>query len=393
LNELADYQWLVSDEAVKWLADFAESTELSHRLQERLRKTLSSDRARLVVQQVELRRKAVEKFGDVAGRMFFTDLSLQQATDRWIAAYKAGRFAAAPIVDYCCGIGGDLVALSGRAPTTGWDHSPEMVIFAEANLRAWRRSDSSQICLGSVEEHPPARDQQWHLDPDRRANGRRSTHVEWHSPNEATICDWLETAPNGAIKLAPATVLETDWQGRAELEWISHNRQCRQLVAWFGELTQSAGKRRATIVYDGQAHSFIGEANVVVEVCDNVGQFVYDTDSAVRAAKLSGALAESLGCTPLAPGESYLTANQWIENPLVTGFRVIDTLPLRLSDLIKHLKTRDIGVLEIKTRGVSTNPEQVRSKLKLTGSRALTLLLTRQGKREIAFLAERNIAG
>ena len=120
-----------------------------------------------------------------------------------------------------------------------------MAILAATNLHAWSRSESARVCLGSVEEHPPTLEQQWHLDPDRRADGRRSTHVEWHSPNEETIRTWLDTAPHGAIKLAPAAVLDADWQGRAELEWISHNRQCRQLVAWFGELGTAAGQRRA----------------------------------------------------------------------------------------------------------------------------------------------------
>jgi hypothetical protein len=100
-------------------------------------------------------------------------------------------------------------------------------------------------------------------------------------------------------------------------------------------------------------------------------------------------LAASLNCTVLTPGESYLTANHWVAHPMMAGFRVIDTTPLRLPDLIKHLKTRGIGTLEIKTRGVSTHPEQVRSQLKATGTANLTLFLTRQGKREIAILAER----
>ena len=137
----------------------------------------------------------------------------------------------------------------------------------------------------------------------------------------------------------------------------------------------------------------MGDERTTAGVCDEVGEFVYDTDPAIRAARLTGALAESLHCSALAPGESYLTADQWIEHPLVTGFQVTEVMPLRLGDLVKHLKGCDIGTLEIKTRGVATNPDQVRSKLKLTGSTARTLLLTRQGKREIAILATRKNAG
>ncbi len=55
LTDIADYQWLVSEEASRWLVECAQSGEQSHRLQERLRKLISPERARLIVQQSELR--------------------------------------------------------------------------------------------------------------------------------------------------------------------------------------------------------------------------------------------------------------------------------------------------------------------------------------------------
>lgn len=394
LNELVDYQWLVGEEAAAWLNEFAASSTPSHRILQQLRKDLSAERARLVVQQLELRRKAVEKFGEAAARMFFTDVSLQQATDREIGTYKASRFSGrSVIIDYCCGIGGDTIAFAAKGATLGWDRSPPIALLARANLHACGLGNQAQVCVGNVEDQPPAANQQWHLDPDRRTDGRRSTHVEWHSPDEQTIKDWLTSAPNGAIKLAPAAALDADWQSRAELEWISRDRQCRQLIAWFGEFAIAQGQRRATAVHGDRAHSFVGAENTLLDIAAEVGQFVFDTDPAVRAAKLTGALANSLECQQLAPGESYLTSDHECDHPLLTGFQVTEVLPLRLADLAKLLKARSIGSLEIKTRGVATNPEQVLGKLKLSGSRPVTLLLTKLGKREIAILAERKIAG
>jgi hypothetical protein len=286
-------------------------------------------------------------------------------------------------------MGGDLLGLAGRATTTGWDRAAEMVILAEANARAWGVSDTARACVGSVENHPPAPEQQWHLDPDRRSLGRRSTHIEWHSPNEATIRAWLDMAPNAAIKLAPATVLDDEWQNFAELEWISRDRQCRQLVAWLGNLARIPNQRRATAVHGPNAYSFAGEKEATNDIADEIGGYVFDTDPAIRAAKLTGALATSIDCAALSLGESYLTADRAVDHPLITGFRVTEVLPLRFGDLVKHLKTCDIGALEIKTRGVATKPEMVRSKLKLSGTRPVTLLLTKLGKKETAILAER----
>ncbi|MDZ4659622.1 MAG: class I SAM-dependent methyltransferase [Bythopirellula sp.] len=394
MTDITDYQWLVSEEASRWLSDCAQSGKSSHRLQADLRKAISAERARLIVQQVELRQKAMEKFGELANQMFFTDLALQQATDRWIAAYKATRFEdAKPTSDYCCGIGGDLIALAERGSTNGWDRSPEMAVFAAANLRAWNLDSQGQIFVDSVEDHPPIADQQWHLDPHRRSDGRRSTHLEWHSPNEETIRTWLATAPNGAIKLAPASQLNATWQQQAELEWISRDRQCRQLVAWFGEFAHPPGKHRATMVTGNSRHSFTGDPNSLYELAETVGEYVFDTDPAIRAARLTGALAVALSCSTLAPGEAYLTSNEPTEHPLLSCFRVKEVLPLRIPALAKHLRSLSIGELEIKTRGVSLSPEELRKKLKLSGSASATILLTRQGKREIAILAERQCGG
>ena len=142
----------------------------------RLRRELSAERARLVVEQVDLRRRAAEKFGDLPQRMFFTRVLLEQATDLWIARYKAARFASGGTWrsdDYCCGIGGDLIALAERGRCDGLGLSSEVAcLLAEANLRAGRRNAGSNC--GDVEQLTPERSTAWHLDPDRRAG--RSAH-------------------------------------------------------------------------------------------------------------------------------------------------------------------------------------------------------------------------
>lgn len=389
-----DYEWLTGDEAGRWLSDPALSELSSEAVQKRLRKVLSAERARLLAWQSGLRRKGVEKFGAIAESMFFSDLALEQATDRWIARYKAARFRRdRSVADYCCGIGGDLLALAERGTVTGWDRSPEMVILARANLRTCGLASRGEVRLGAAEEHPPEPELSWHLDPDRRTDGRRSTLIQWHSPNDETIDGWLSQSPNGAIKLAPAAELPVEWQTRAELEWISRGRQCRQLVAWFGELAESSGQRRATVVHNEEHQSFVGSPNQSPELAESVGRYVYDTDPAIRAAKLTGALADAVGCLVLAPGENYLTSETVVEHPLLSCFRVRDVLPLRMATIKKYLTGHGIGELEIKTRGVSTNPEMVRKGVNLTGSDSATLLLTRQGKREIAIVAEREVAG
>ena len=70
-------------------------------------------------------------------------------------------------------------------------------------------------------------------------------------------------------------------------------------------------------------------------------------------------------------------------------FQIIEAQPYRLAPLKALLRSRDIGRLEIKKRGVDHDPEQVRRQLGLRGERSATLLITRMGQRVMAILAER----
>ncbi|NOZ41501.1 MAG: class I SAM-dependent methyltransferase [Planctomycetes bacterium] len=395
LADLADYEWLTGPEAARWLEELSLSTEPVHQQLAKLRKTLVVEHARQIVQQVELRRRAVVKFGDLAAKMFFSDIPLQQATDLTTARYKASRIPrATPVVDYCCGIGGDLLAFAERGQVTGWDHAPELVHFANANLQAVQLHTTNKVSVGEVESQTPDTGEIWHVDPDRRVEGRRSTQIEWHSPGPELIDRWLATNPNGLLKLAPATVVPEAWAREGEREWITHNRQCRQQITWFGELASAGGQHRATTLQKNKnntpiATSFVGSPEVAAPRTTQISRYIYDTDPALRAAHLTGAMAVDQGLYALQSGASYLTSDRAVEHPLLSCFEVLDQLPLRLALLSKHLRSKNIGQLEIKKRGVDTDPERLRKQLKLSGDETATLLLTKIGKSEIALLAKR----
>lgn len=394
MANLDDYEWLVSAEGQAAL-EATDGGEPVHRQLTRLRKSLSADRASLIVQQLELRLRAIEKFGELASRMFFTDVGLQQSTDLRIARYKASRFPQdADIVDYCTGVGGDLLALAERGTVSGWDSSAEVATLANANLIAANSDTLSKVHVGSAEAHLPDAQQFWHLDPDRRVDGRRSTQLKWHSPGPEVVDSWVASSSSGALKVAPASETPEDWEQQSEREWISRDRECRQQVIWFGELAESPGMRRATRIASEspteQRATFVGESDESASKTDSVSQFIYDTDPAIRAAGLTGAIANAEGLMALGEGGSYLTGATTAEHPLLTRFEVREVLPLRADKIGQHLRSLNIGRVEIKKRGVDIEPERLRQQLKLSGDQAATLLLTRVGAREIAVLAQRD---
>ena len=105
-----------------------------------LRRTASPERVAAAITQVQLRRRAEEKFGDLAERMYFTPEGLEQATRLPVATHRAARLRAADtatLIDLGCGIGGDLLAYARAGITcAGVDLDPVRVAVAVANLEA-----------------------------------------------------------------------------------------------------------------------------------------------------------------------------------------------------------------------------------------------------------------
>ncbi|MEM9352822.1 MAG: class I SAM-dependent methyltransferase [Planctomycetota bacterium] len=382
-----DRAWLVGPEGRRWLAELT-AGGVGER---RLRRELTAERSRLVVEQVALRERARAKFGELAERMFFTRVGLEQATDCWVAAYKAQRFAEGRLVhDLCCGIGGDLLALAERREAVGVDRDAGVAAFAEANLVASGQS-LGRVTVGDVEQYAIERGAAWHLDPDRRSDRGRSTRVELHSPGPELVGRLREGNPDGVVKLAPAAEAPSEWEAEAEREWITRGRECRQQAVWFGGLPAKPGCRRATVVR-AVDHQVVAESfsatPVAADSASEPAQFLYDPDPSVVAAGLAGAFATQHGLQTLGPSGVYLTGPKRA-SPLAACFRVGDVLPLREKAVGGTLRAQGVGIVEIKQRGVGVDPERFRKSLKLQGDGRATLVLTRVGERRIAVVTER----
>jgi hypothetical protein len=287
--------------------------------------------------------------------------------------------------DLCCGIGGDLLALAKIRPVVGVDRDPVTAHFAAVNSGATvHRIEAEQLDFNGMSA--------LHIDPDRRPTGRRTTSLETTEPNLSAIESFIAQVPDAAVKLAPATRVPAAWSDRCELEWISRDRECRQLVAWHGGLAQFPGQHRATILpaaCGSAARTITGQPNHPISVVPKVNQYVFDLDPAVLAANLKGALAFQFALSSLADGPSYLTGPRPIHDAAIACFDVDDVFPFDTAKLARHLADRAIGQLEIKKRGVDLDPDRLRRELNLRGDNVATLLVTRAGERTIAILAHR----
>ena len=77
MAELADYAWLIGDEGAAWIERMAHDGRSELQQLAAFRRELSAERARLVIEQVGLRRRGADKFGERAAAMFFTRVQLE----------------------------------------------------------------------------------------------------------------------------------------------------------------------------------------------------------------------------------------------------------------------------------------------------------------------------
>ena len=389
--DLTDYRWLAESSTQRLLDELAAERFDPLRLSNKLRKATTASRARLAVDLMELRSRARSKFTR-ADQMLFTRKGYQQATDEWIARYKARRFSEkGPVLDLCCGMGGDAIGLATESPLTAVDRCQSSAFCARHNLGVYVSENHQRFAVeaADIATIDPGNLAAWHIDPDRREGGRRASQLRSLQPGLDFLMPWASAHRDGAIKLAPATRLD-DWPLDVEREWIGRGGECRQQVAWHGSLMKSPGMRRATLltVSDSQPiRTIVGPPSPPV-FGTMIGEYVYDVDSTVLAAGLVGTLAAEHNLTAWSASEGYLTGGS-AGDAALSAFRVREVLPCRAGSVADWLKQRSIGVVEIKCRLAGFDLDRFRSKLRCRGDNQTTLLIAAQGARRVAVAAER----
>ncbi len=306
-------------------------------------------------------------------------------------AIRPARFPAGLTADLCCGVGGDLLALAGRGPARGVDRDPVVALLARANLQVLNSAAATaEVVEADVVETVMTDVVAWHIDPDRRPRGSRTSRVEFSEPGPAVVARWLADQPAAAVKLAPAAVLEEPWWQEAEREWISRGGQCRQLVAWFGPLAQHSGRRSATVLAaSGRPRTIVEQSVDPLRTAPQVGQYVFEPDAAVLAAGLSDTLAAEHGLARLTDGAAYLTGDRPLSDPALAGFEVQEVLPFDMKRLKQAVRVRHWGRLEVKKRGVEAEPAVIARQLRTPGDEAGVLLLAPGETGTLAILARR----
>lgn len=341
-----------------------------------------------VLHQSRLRAKAVAKFGPFAERMLFTTAGLEQATRLAVAALHAGRFRDAGlnrVADLGSGIGADALAMASLdIEVTAVELDEVTAALAAYNLAPWANAnvvneDATAFDLDGF-------DAAW-LDPARRSQGRRLNDPADWTPSLDFAFGLAARLPVG-VKLGPG--IDRDLiPADCEAQWVSVDHEVVELGVWFGPLAREGVARAALVTVNGRSAELTAAGDSLDVEAGDLGEFVYEPDGAVIRARLIGDLGRQIGARMLDPHIAYLTADSATVTPFASCFRVRETFPFDERTLKRELAARNIGVLEIKKRGVDLDPALLRKRLALRGSESATLIITRVGERRIAMLADR----
>ncbi|MET7417789.1 class I SAM-dependent methyltransferase [Dactylosporangium sp. NPDC005555] len=344
------------------------------------------DLAAAALTQVALRRKAVTKFGADAAVMHFTRAGLEQATRGPVAARRAARLAAAGatrVADLGCGIGADTIAFARAGLRVhAVDASPETAATASANVLALGLAADVLVEARDAMSVPLDEVDAVFCDPARRTTGgRRVFDPRSYSPPWDFVVGLAARVPMTVLKLAPGIDHALLPPG-AEGEWVSVDGDVVEAAAWCGPL--AAAPRRATLFQSAPTGS--AAAPSVVSLTGNgitaapvghIGNFMYDPDGAVVRSHLVAEFAETVDGMLADPTIAYVHTPTYVPTPFGRCYEVLDQLPIALKRLRTALRALDVGSLTILKRGSALDVEELRRSLRLSGSRAAIIALTR----------------
>ena len=366
--------------------DSATALSLSEALR---RRGVDEDLASAALTQARLRSRARAKFGELAERMYFTEDGLQQATRPAVAAARAQRYAgrgAGPLLDLCCGIGGDLAALAqAAASVVGVERDPLTAAVAQANAEALGVTERVDVRLMDVADVPAkslAAAGGVFVDPARRGAHGRLFDPEALSPPLSAVLDLARAQPALGAKLGPGIPHALLPPG-TEAEWVSFGGDVVECALWFGPLA-SDQPRRATLLPEGATVTGPGSERAPV---GPIGRFLHEPDPAVIRAGLVAEVARPVGGTLLDPAIAYVTTDAPVQSPFLRSYEVLDVLPFSVKRLRAELRARHVGRLTIKKRGFAMEPDALRKQLRLSGGEEATVVLTRLGSDPVAILA------
>ena len=329
----------------------------------------------LALEQALLRERARAKHPRGA-ELWWTGPALEQASSYDLARHRARLFDR-PVLDLCCSVGGDLLALPDGS--VGVDLDEARLLLARANAEVLGRDVSLVRADVTTLRLPAGADVV--VDPARRAGGRRVFDPRAYSPPLDVVLSWRDRVRSLVVKVAPGVdhdALPDD----VDVEVVSLRGDVKEAVLLTGA-ARSGARRMATLL---PGPHVLTDEPVPAPAVRPPGSWLLEPDGAVVRAHLVAQLAAQVDGWLLDETIAYVSADARVPTAYGKWFEVLEVLPFGLKPLRERLRAHDAGPLVVKKRGTAVEPDVLRKQLKLTGSREVTVVLTRSSGRQIAMV-------
>lgn len=292
--------------------------------------------------------------------------SVQQATHPLVAKVRAETIAeampGARVADVTCSIGAELPALKEFGlGVIGSDLDHARLMMARYNVDApFIRADALR---------PSVNSDVMIADPARRSKGKRIWKPQDLLPPLPELLErWKHSAV--AVKCAPGLDYAF-WEGGVQV--ISVDGSVKELCLYSDSIL--SGRQAVVLSGSGDVQTLHSKDPSDIEVSD-VLTFIIEPDGAIIRAGLVRHFAHRAGLSMLDEHIAFLTGDHI--PPGCSGFAFIEQVSLK--QLRTALKAHDCGSLEILVRGVEVDPDQLRKKLKLRGTRPMAVVIARVGQ-------------
>jgi hypothetical protein len=252
-------------------------------------------------------------------------------------------------------------------------------------------SDATSVPLDGV-------DGVW-LDPARRTTSTSGTRRIWDPEEFSPPLSFAESlAASGravGVKMGPGIPHDSVPAG-CEAQWVSVGGDVTEVTLWFNAVSRP-GIRRAALLLGPQGAAEITSAEEFdggpVAPVGPVAGYLYEPDGAVIRAGLVADVAARLGGHLVDEHIAYICAPELVDTPFARAYKVLEVMPFNVKALKAWVKQNNVGVLDIKKRGTSVTPEELRKQLLpggkgSKGKKTATLVLTRIGEDRVAISVE-----
>jgi hypothetical protein len=118
------------------------------------------------------------------------------------------------------------------------------------------------------------------------------------------------------------------------------------------------------------------------------GRFLYDPSPAVTRAGLVQDLAVLINAWKIDDQIAFLSSEAPVRTPFARLLEIIDSAPWDQKRLPARLRALDVGAADIRRRGLAGDVDRLHRQLKLSGSRRVTLVMTRVSNQPWALICQ-----